>query len=229
MLIVHTSDIHGKLTTSKAKKLLHYKGQGAILFDSGDALSSGNLDFRWREGVLSLMSLVGYAAGAVGNREFHPLPFLFKWKLKDANFPYLSANIISQRKIKGVLSHIILEKEGYRLAIIGLTLPQVRGCWQKVFPVRFSDPLSCGKKLVEELRGKYDFLIFLTHLGLGRDIKLAKTMKMPCLILGGHNHVYLSEPLKVNDCYIIHSGYYAQYCSLIELGKGKLRGWLEKL
>ncbi len=229
MLIVHTSDIHGKLTPEKAKKLLHFYKEGAILLDSGDALSAGNLDIRWRERTLSLMSLVGYTAGALGNREFHPFPQLLQWKLKDASFTHLSANIVSDSKIGKIRPYIILKETLLRLGIIGLTLPQVKGVWEHILPLHFSEPISCGVKLEEALEGECDFLIFLTHLGIGRDIRLARELRIPCLILGGHSHILLQEPLRINDCYIMHSGCYARHFALIEINRGKVRGWLENL
>lgn len=228
MLIVHTSDMHGKLTLQKATKLHHFKKQGAILLDSGDSISAGNLDFRWREKTLSLMSSVGYSAGVIGNREFHPFPKFLAWKIRDANFPYLSANLLCNFQIDKLLPFIILKGEDYLITIIGLTLPQVRGFWERILPLRFYEPISYGVNL----EGKFeecDFIIFLTHMGIGRDIRLARELKRPCLILGGHNHIYFEKPLQINNCYIMHSGYHAQHLGLIEVEKGKVKGWLENL
>ena len=228
MLIVHTSDMHGKLSPQKAKKLLHFKRQGAILLDSGDALSAGNLDIRWRERTLRLMNFAGYTAGAVGNREFHPIKSLLKWKLRDANFPHLSANLIPNN-ISSIFPYLIIEIDGHRIGIIGLTLPQVKGFWKRFPILQFSEPIPCALKLVEKLEGEIDFLIFLTHLGIARDIILAKEIKRESLILGGHNHLLLGEPVVINNSHIFHPGCYAEHCWLIEFEKGRIRGWIEKL
>jgi len=228
VFIVHTSDMHGKLSPQKTKKLLHFKKQGAILLDSGDALSAGNLDIRWRERALKLMSLAGYTAGALGNREFHPIKSLLKWKLRDANFPHLSANLIPN-KVDSVFPYLIMEREEYRIAIIGLTLPQVKGFWERFPFLKFSQPIPCALKLEEELGKDVDFFIFLTHLGIARDIMLAKEIKRESLILGGHNHRLLEEPIKINNSYIFHPGCYAQQCWLIEIEGGRIKGWIEKL
>ena len=228
MLIVHTSDMHGKLSPQKAKELLNFKKQGAILLDSGDALSAGNLDIRWRERTLRLMNLAGYTAGAVGNREFHPIKSLLKWKLRDANFPHLSANLIPNN-IDSILPFLIIEIDGYRIAIIGLTLPQVKGFWRRFPFLQFSEPIPCAIKLVEKLERDIDFFIFLTHLGIARDIMLAKEIGRKSLILGGHNHILLGEPIIIKNSQIFHSGCYAEHCWLIEFEKGRIKGWIEKL
>ncbi|MGB9608168.1 MAG: metallophosphoesterase [bacterium] len=229
MLIAHTSDMHGKLSAKKAKRLFHLGQSGALLLDSGDSLSAGNLDIRWRERTLKLMSLAGYTAGALGNREFHPFPSFLKWKLRDAVFPFLSANLLPEGNMEKIRPYILLEREGYRIAIVGLTLPQVRGFWEKLLPLRFSEPISCGIAMEEKLEGICDFIVFLTHIGIGRDVKLARMLKKPSIILGGHNHILLEEPIKINDCYILHSGCYARYVGLIEIEKGRVKGWVEKL
>lgn len=228
MLIVHTSDIHGKLTPQKAKKLLYFNKQSAILLDSGDSISAGNLDVRWRERTLSLMNYAGYTAGTIGNREFHPFFQLLLWKVKDANFPHLSANVVLRCETEKIKPCMILHKEGQRIAIIGLTLPQVRGFWESVLSVRFYDPVFYGANIADQFK-ECELLIFLTHMGIARDIRLAKELKKPCLILGGHNHIYFDKPLRINDCFIMHSGCYAQYLGLIEVENGKIKGWLEKL
>jgi 5'-nucleotidase len=220
--------MHGKLSPQKAKKLLHFKRQGAILLDSGDALSAGNLDIRWRERTLRLMSLAGYTAGAVGNREFHPIKSLLKWKLRDSNFPHLSANLIPNN-ISSILPYLIIEIDGHRIGIIGLTLPQVKGFWKRFPILQFSEPIPCALKLVEKLKGEIDFLIFLTHLGIARDVMLAKEIKRESLILGGHNHLLLGEPVVINNSHIFHPGCYAEHCWLIEFEKGRIKGWIEKL
>jgi 2',3'-cyclic-nucleotide 2'-phosphodiesterase (5'-nucleotidase family) len=220
--------MHGKLSPEKAKKLLNLKKQGAILLDSGDALSAGNLDIRWRERTLRLMNLAGYIAGAVGNREFHPIKALLKWKLRDANFPHLSANLISNN-IDSILPYLIIEIDGYRIAIIGLTLPQVKGFWRLLPFLQFSEPIPCALKLTKKLGKDVDFLIFLTHLGIARDIMLAKEIERKSLILGGHNHILLEEPIVIKNSRIFHSGCYAEHCWLIEVEKGRIKGWIEKL
>ena len=228
MLIVHTSDMHGKLSHPKAKKLLQFKREGAILLDSGDALSAGNLDIRWRERTLKLMNLAGYTAGALGNREFHPLGVLLKWKLRDANFPHLSANLIPNN-IDSILPYTIIEREEYRIAVIGLTLPQVKGFWRRFPFLQFSEPIPCALELVGKLGRDINALIFLTHLGIARDIMLAKEIDRESLILGGHNHILLREPIVINNSYIFHSGCYAEHCWLIEFERGRIKGWIEKL
>ncbi|MBP5739062.1 MAG: hypothetical protein J6X38_08300, partial [Abditibacteriota bacterium] len=74
--VFHTSDIHNKLKTADFERVGRVKASvpGALLFDSGDAIWSGNI--YWRIGgepILKDMSAVPYDAMCVGNREYHLL------------------------------------------------------------------------------------------------------------------------------------------------------------
>lgn len=229
MLIIHTSDMHGKLTYLKANKIYKFKEKGAILLDSGDSISAGNLDFRFYERTLYYMSKIGYTAGAIGNREFHPIPFFLKLKLKNASFPYLSANLFSSKKIEKILPYLILNVDNHHIVLVGLTIPMIKGFWKNIFSFSFSDPILCGEKIIAKFSEKSDFIIFLTHIGINRDIKLAEKIKKPSLILGGHSHILMEEPLKVNNCYIVHSGSYARNVNIIEMESGRIKVKKEKL
>lgn len=229
MLIIHTSDFHGKLTYKKAKKIYKYKEKGAILLDSGDAICAGNFDLRFYEKTLFLMSQIGYTAGAVGNREFHPIPFFFKFKLKNSSFPHLSANLFYTKKLSKILPYLDLKIEDFNITLIGLTVPVVKEMWKKISPLYFLNPIFCGEKLAEKFYEKSNLIIFLTHMGIEEDIKLAKKLKKFSLILGGHSHILMKEPLKVDNVYIFHSGCYAENISIIELKGREIKVFVEKL
>ena len=59
-------------------------------------------------------------------------------------------------------------------------------------------------------REDIDLTIALTHIGIESDIQLAKLLKPEWgvdLIIGGHSHSVLEQPLKVNDILIAQAGY----------------------
>lgn len=221
--------MHGKLSFSKASKLRKWRWKGGILLDSGDAISAGNLDFRYKERVFWYMNWAGYAAGAVGNREFHPFHFLFKWKIREAHFPHLLANFSSPVIPSNVQPYLLLDIDGERVGLIGLSLPMLKGFWGAILKSEFSDPFEVAEKLVGELRERVDFVVMLTHLGISRDIALAKRVKGIDLILGGHSHIAFPSPVKVGSTYIMHSGHHARTVGLVEITKTGVKGWLEEI
>src|SRR6266567_4545120 len=70
LTIIHTNDFHGRLTEAEAERLAGLRAEhaGALLLDSGDAVSAGNLGCRiGGEPILAAMSDLGYDAMTMGN------------------------------------------------------------------------------------------------------------------------------------------------------------------
>lgn len=218
--IFHTSDMHNKLTPEYAARLHELKSAvpGSLMFDSGDAIWSGNV--YWRLGgepVLDLMNSVPYDALCMGNREFHFLGLGVNSKTSRAGFPVLSANIRAARSSRPVPvpSHVTFEREGVRIAVIGLTVPAIteKMLVKKVSDYYFLDPIEAAAELVPRLRPECDILIALTHIGIRVDRALAEAVDGIDLILGGHTHVLTEE--RVNDTCIIHHGFYVHYAGRV--------------
>ena len=93
--------------------------------------------------------------------------------------------------------YIIRSWRGKRVAILGLTTGSLvnivrisanRG-------VAVSDPIEAARWFVPLLRGQADYVIALTHLGVDADQELARRVPGIDLIVGGHSHTRLDEPL----------------------------------
>ncbi|MCE5198723.1 metallophosphoesterase, partial [bacterium] len=217
-----TSDMHKKLTADYAHTLRNLKAGtlGSLMFDSGDAIWSGNI--YWRLGgepVLDLMNSVPYDALCMGNREFHFLGIGVNGKIHRALFPVLSANIRSARKNGHVPvpSHSIFERDGVRVAVFGLTVPCIteRMLVKKVSDYYFEPPISTAAAMVQKLKKEADIVIALTHIGIKSDRELAEGVPGIDLILGGHTHVLAEE--RVGETCVIHHGFYAHYVGRVDL------------
>ncbi len=99
--------------------------------------------------------------------------------------------------------HVIKEIGGYRVAIIGQAFPYV----PIAHPKRFTPDWTFGirdeelQKLVEALRNndKVDAVILLSHNGMDVDLKLASRVSGIDVILGGHTHDAVPQPVAVNN------------------------------
>ena len=60
----------------------------------------------------------------------------------------------------------------------------------------FDDPIETTEKIIGEMRGKYDFLIALTHVSYGIDAVLAIRFPEIDVIVGGDSHTWLRSPRK---------------------------------
>lgn len=228
LVILHTNDLHNRLMKREDRfARLHEIVQveranpPVLLLDAGDAVASGNLTFNPAgEPILDRMSEIGYHAMTVGNREFHFTEVGFRTTLSRARFPVLCANIRARGDATlPVRSHLILETPVGRVGIFGVTVPMIteRMLSQHVSAYVFDDPVQKGRELAEQLRPQVDLLIALTHIGLARDIELAKEAPFTDLIVGGHSHSVLEQPLWEGRVAIVQAGCHARYLGRVEV------------
>lgn len=220
MVILHTNDMHNRLRENQAARLRQIVEEErakalCLLLDAGDAVGAGNVTFNPAgEPILDFMSDIGYDAMTVGNREFHFTEVGFHTKLNRARFPVLCANVRPRGEARlPVQPSLILSVGTVRVGIIGLTVPMIteRMLSRHVSAYVFDDPIRRGCELAEELRPQVDLLVALTHIGLGRDLKIAQATDKIDLIIGGHSHTLLEQPLREGKTTIVQAGSHARF------------------
>ncbi len=230
--ILHTNDLHNRLTTEQACFLAARRraleGFG-FLVDCGDAVSVGNIGVRpGGEPILERMSDIGYDLMTAGNREFHFTQYGFLSKLNKAKFPVLSANIQPREGVKSpvVPSITFKTRDGVRVTYFGLTVPMIteRMAASKISSYIFRDPISTASELAPLLRMDCDLLVCVSHIGLRKDMELAKRVQGIDIILGGHSHDTLPEGIIVEGSLIAQTGFWGHYYGVItvdisEMGK----------
>lgn len=212
MRLIHTADCHG--TDSVFEMVESLRRPDSLLLDSGDTLLGSNTAFRWNEPNLKRMSALGYRAMTMGNRELHYVPAVLERRASQRNFPLLAANLIDLwgRAITWQ-DGLSCEVDGVKVGIFGMTVVQypVGSLYEKLFGLRFLPPDTLIEHFVKEYRKAHDVVIFLSHLGLEWDRKLAKLLQqksgLHCdLILGGHTHLTLAQPERHGRTLISHIG-----------------------
>jgi len=130
--------------------------------------------------------------------------------------------------------YTVRELGGARIGIVGQAFPYV----PISHPLRFVPDLSFGireeqlQQRVDELRQqKVDAVVLLSHNGVGVDLKLAGRVRGIDVILGGHTHDALPQPIKVGNTLVINSGAYGKFLSRLDLDVkgGKIAGYRYKL
>jgi sulfur-oxidizing protein SoxB len=116
--------------------------------------------------------------------------------------------------------YTIREAGGVRVGVIGQAFPYV----PIAHPRRFVSDLTFGihddriQALVDELRAKpVDVVVLLSHNGIAVDLKLASRVSGLDVILGGHTHDGLPEPLRVGRTLIVNSGSHGKFLSRLDL------------
>jgi sulfur-oxidizing protein SoxB len=131
--------------------------------------------------------------------------------------------------------YTVREAGGVKVAVIGQGFPYVAVS----HPQRFVPGLTFGiqesqcQRLVDELRRdkKADLVVLLSHNGLATDIKMAGRVRGIDVILGGHTHDGLPQPIVVGGTIVVNSGAHGKFLSRLDLDVrgGRLQGHRYKL
>ena len=128
---------------------------------------------------------------------------------------------------------MIREIGGYRVAVIGQAFPYV----PIAHPRRFTSDWTFGiredelQKLLSSLRSsdKVDAVVLLSHNGMDVDLKLAGRLSGIDVILGGHTHDAVPQPIQVTNAggttLVTNAGSSGKFLGVLdlELTKGRLR------
>ncbi|MBI3625616.1 MAG: thiosulfohydrolase SoxB [Candidatus Rokubacteria bacterium] len=131
--------------------------------------------------------------------------------------------------------YAIKEVGGITVGVIGQAFPYV----PVSHPRRFVPDLTFGireaevQKLVGELRDgkKVDLVVLLSHNGIAVDLKLAARVRGLDVVLGGHTHDALVEPILIGKTLVINSGAHGKFLSRLDLDvkDGQVVGYRYKL
>ncbi len=217
--ILHTNDVHGlvehsvfdqrvggferlKSLIEKEKKEALSKNISTLLFDSGDFLE-GSIFYMADKGrgVFELMDSIGYNAITMGNHDWLMGVNSMNYMLKNSKFKfdYLVANFKSfefySEGLDKIKPYSIYNINGFKIGVIGLTTNEIFYKW-RLKNSKITSPFKTAKKIAKYLsRNGVDYIIALTHLGHIADRKLISKSKYIDLVIGGHSHSLMSEPL----------------------------------
>ena len=228
LTILHTNDVHSRIDPfpmdgsrnqglgGAAKRAtiieeIRKQKEHILLLDSGD-IFQGTPYFNFFGGELEmkLMSKMGYDAGTIGNHDFDAGVDGLVKQLPHANFPLISSNYdFSDNDLYDkVLDYKIFEKGGIRIGIFGLGI-ELEGLVPESLHqnTQYLDPIKTANVYAARLKHdeKCDYVICLSHLGYRyrsdtvSDVVLAENTRDIDLILGGHTHSFLDDPVTKNN------------------------------
>lgn len=197
---------------------------GAMLHvDSGDAIH-GTGAAQWTKGasVVPALNAVGVEVMTPGNWEFGFGPDVLRERERELRFPMLAANV--RRAADGApefATSEIREVGGLRLALIGVTSPIVSRTMPQPFGagLRFLEAGDVLPELVASLRDRErpDLVVLISHYGFAQEVEIARRVDGIDVILGGHTHDVLAEPVVAGGTVITQSGAHGSYLTRLDL------------
>ncbi len=206
----------------------------ALLIDGGD-YSQGTLFqsiFATHSPTLRLLHKMGYDATTFGNHEFDFRPVGLSNSLNaviDSNeerVDIIASNLNFDVKDKsedlsnlekamddyGVLDYKIVEKNNVKIGMFGL-MGYEADSNAPMAEVEFLDMVESSKRVVKLLEAEnVDMIVAISHSGTSSDPKtsedelLAKAVSGIDVIVSGHSHTQLDEPIIVDNTTIVSSG-----------------------
>ena len=189
--IIGTTDLHGNIvgysyeddketTNNGMARVYSYvqevrnENPNTLLVDNGDTIQGTIMtdDIYNKQDlehpVIATMNFMNYDAMVLGNHEFNFGIELVNRIVEQAKFPILAANASYVKDGANVaLPYVMIEKDGVKIAIIGLTNPNVpRWDGEKVDSLKFSDMAETAKPIVDQVKDEADIIVAMAHSGL---------------------------------------------------------------
>jgi len=216
-----------------------------LLLDAGD-FTMGTL-FHLLEGAaeFGIMNHLGFDALTLGNHEFDWLPSgtatiashagdlpveATNMDITDPLDPGAQAlqDLIDQGKI---LPHTVLTLMGsLKVGLFGLMGEDADGVIFKpdpdIYPLTFRDRIEAANETVSYLREEegVDIVICVSHSGVdssdhtqGEDPELAAAVPGIDVIISGHTHTYMPDPVMIGSTIIVQAHCYAQHLGILDL------------
>jgi 5'-nucleotidase len=226
LTILHTNDMHshihpfesgrnkgigGMAQRATIIKKIRKEGNQVLLLDAGDIFQGtpyfnvygGELEFK-------LMSEMSYDASTIGNHDFdNGLDGLIK-QLPHAKFPFIVSNYdFSDTNMHNkYLKYKVFNKGGIKVGVFGIGI-ELEGLVPKNLygNTLYQNPIEKANYYSDHLKNSLgcDLVICLSHLGfkyLNKKISdkvLASQTNNIDLIIGGHTHTFLNEPVIVEN------------------------------
>ncbi len=217
-----------------------------LLLDAGDFLMGTFYHYmeEYNPFQLPLMNELGYDALAIGNHEFDFGPGRLAGIITNseavADIPQLllgnaefdkkdsADDSLEELFDKGsIKSSVIIEKNGLKIGVFSLLGEDADNSAPYAVPVTFEKISRAAKRIVKQLKSQgSDIIICLSHSGIeqddngkweGEDVELAEKVDEIDIIISGHTHTRLDEPIIINNTPIVQTGSYGKYLGRIEV------------
>lgn len=231
LVILHTNDFHGHIAADgesagaarigaffSAERALH---NNVLVLDAGDAISGTPVSTLFSGvPIFEVMNAMGYDFGLVGNHEFdHGWRQIQKFR-DTAEFPLLAATARGPNgNLLGDMPYQIITRGSLRIAVIGVLTESTP---QMITPLgnegtSFASVAATLRELVAQLHPQVDLVVVLSHTGHIEEQVLASSVPDIDVIVGGHSHTRVTQPLVIGNTVVAQAHEYGKAVGRLEL------------
>lgn len=206
-----------------ADRIRREAGEACVHVDSGDAIH-GTGPAQWTRGaaIVPALNAVGVELMTPGNWEFGFGPEVLRERVATLDFPVVACNVTRADTGKPEFAATDVREVGdVRVAFIGITSPIVSRTMPRAFGagLRFADALDVLPEIVARLRERErpDVVVLVSHYGFAQEVAIARAVNGIDVILGGHTHDVLAEPVRAGHTIITQAGAHGSYVTRLDL------------
>ncbi len=219
-------------------------GQEVLALDGGDySMGTAFSALSVSHGAeLQLLDAMGFTATTIGNHEFDFGPANLARSLVNglegaSSLHVLASNLVFDpddpgdddlAALMGDLVHewVVVELDnGLKVGIFGLLGQGAYQLAPSAPPVTVRSPVEAAREMVELLREQenVDLVFCVSHSGVdmgslpGEDETIAKNVDGLDVIVSGHSHTLLEEPLQIGDTLVVQVGAYGEHVGRLTL------------
>ena len=223
------ADLEGKLggmahVATVIKRLRAEKPNATLLVDAGDTWHGAGFSVVDKGvSMVKIMNAIGYDVMAPGNWEFVYSKEHLLGLVEQANFPVVAFNVTDKDWDEPVFTPYVMKKVGeLDVAVIGLTYPWT-GLTSAVVGSakwwKFGIREEAARELIAEIREEHDpdLVLLVSHGGYGLDQKFAQRVDGIDVLVSGHTHDPIFEPVVWNNTIVYQGGAHGKYVANLDV------------
>ncbi len=209
-------------------------GEPVLLISGGDYIGGTAYSWLAPRGYapeLSIKQKIGYDAVVIGNHEYDYGPYVLADYLLEAGYPdahdetvVLASNTkappdhpLATRDLYRD-NHLMVLENGLKVGLFGLIGKDAVSVTTANEPVEFTAQHEAARLMVNQLKAQgAQLIIAVTHSGVEEDRELARDVPGIDVIIGGHCHTALQNPVIEQDTVIVQAGSLLEYYGRLEL------------
>lgn len=206
------------------KRLRAEKPGKTLVVDSGDTWHGSGLSVLDRGvSMVKVMNEIGYDAMVPGNWEYYYSKEHLLDLIDQAEFPVIAYNLTDKDWGDPVLDQYVIKQVGdVKVAIVGNTYPWTALTSSATGAAQwwnFGIKEAEAQALIDQIRSEEDpdLVVFISHGGYGLDQKFAQRVDGIDVLVSGHTHNPVFEPVVWNGTIIYEAGAHGKYVASLDL------------